>query len=78
MSKNSQTKGDVEWYLPGEKKPFAHSTKATSDLIVMLSYMCKTIGEVYQNINYDPDAKKIIEMYIACGYESENPENWFK
>ena len=28
---------DVEWIFPTKKKPFAYSTKATSDLIEILS-----------------------------------------
>lgn len=57
-------KGDVAWHLPGKKKPFAYSTKADSDLIVALSAEYETIGEVYDNIHYAPDAKAILRKYI--------------
>lgn len=34
MKRRSQ--GDVSWYLPNKRKPFAYSTKAESDTIAIL------------------------------------------
>lgn len=61
-------KGDVEWYLPNRKRPVAYSTKAASDLIVVLSQEGATIQEVHDAINYDIEAKNILEIYIENGY----------
>lgn len=61
-------KGDVAWFLPDKKKPFAYSTKATNDLIVVLSESNQTTKDVYNAINYDEDAKKILKHFIDNGY----------
>ena len=58
----------MSWYLPNNKKAFAHSTKATSDLIVVLSEMNKTTQDVYNAINYDNEAKAIVKHFIEKGY----------
>lgn len=50
-------KGDVEWYLPNSKRPFAYSTKATSDLIAVLYEQYQDLRVVYNQINYDDEAK---------------------
>lgn len=61
-------KGDVEWFLPNKKRRFAYSTIATSDSIVLLSEMFITVNDVYQNLNYNEDAKKIVKHFIDNGY----------
>lgn len=61
-------KGDVSWCLPDKKRPFAYSTKATSDLIVVLAESNQTTKDVYNAINYDEDAKKILKEFIDSGY----------
>ena len=61
---------DVEWIFPTKKKPFAYSTKATSDLIEILSEQYLTIKDVFNNINYDEDAKQITKQFIDAGYEN--------
>lgn len=33
---NRRKQGDVSWYLPNKRKPFAYSTKAESDTIAIL------------------------------------------
>lgn len=38
-----KSKGDVFWYLPNRKRPVAYSTRAASDLIVVLSQEYTTI-----------------------------------
>ena len=68
MKERRKSKGDVSWYLPNNKKAFAHSTKATSDLIVVLSEMNKTTQDVYNAINYDDEAKAIVKHFIEEGY----------
>ena len=48
-------KGDVWWYrphtkFPEDKRPIAYSTRAVSDLIVVLSRENETIYDVYNAI----------------------------
>lgn len=75
MKKN---KGDVEWGVPKRKTPIAYSTKATSDLIVTLSQDYETIADVYNAINYDQDAKDVLQKYIDLGYGNKTAREWFK
>ena len=72
-----KSKGDVAWYLPGKKKPFAFSTQAVSDYIVMLT--SETGGSVYDLLNQsqfikDPDACQILQHYADNGY-GDTPAN---
>ncbi len=60
--------GDVLWYFPNGKRPIARSTKAASDLIVVLSQEHTTIQEVHDAITYDMEAKNILKLYIEKGY----------
>lgn len=70
---------DVEWYLPGKKNPIAYSTVATSDLIEALSeqYPNATISQLMPAINYDVDAKKVVQQYIDAGYGDQVAYDWF-
>ncbi len=61
-------KGDVQWTLPGRKRPFAHSTTATSDLIVALSQDGLTVSEARDAINYDPEAVAILSTFVDAGH----------
>lgn len=73
-----QLKGDVRWTIPNKKKPIAYSTRATSDLIVVLAEDYKTIADVYNAINYDQDAKDVLQKYIDFGYGNEIAREWFR
>lgn len=73
-----KTKGDVEYRLPNKKRPIAHSTKATSDLISILSEIFLTINDVRKAICYDEDAKKILDIYIEKGYGEEKANTFFR
>lgn len=73
-----KSKGDVQWCVPKRKTPIAYSTKATSDLIVVLSQECETIIDVYNAINYDQDAKDVLQKYIDLGYDNEIAREWFR
>lgn len=70
---------DAQWYLPKRKKAFATSTKATKDLVDILSHEDKTrtIEDVYNLINYDEEAKEILKTYIDKGYGNEIASEWF-
>jgi predicted metal-dependent RNase len=73
-----KTKGDVAYRLPKKKKPIAYSTKATSDLIVVLAQEYETITDVYHAINYDQDAKDVLKKYIDLGYGDVVAREWFR
>ena len=69
---------DVRWFVPKKKKPIAYSTTATSDLIALLSQEHKTIQEVHDAINFDQEAKKVLQSYIDAGYGGQIAKEWFK
>lgn len=71
-------KGDVAYHLPKKKKPIAYSTKATSDLIAVLAQDYETISDVYNAINYDQDAKDVLQKYIDLGYGDVIAKEWFR
>ena len=73
-----KVKGDIKWTAPNKKKPIAWSTRATSDLIVMLAQNHETITDVYNAINYDKDAKDILQKYIDLGYGNIIAKEWFR
>ena len=78
MAINSkQYRDEVQWYVPNKKRPIAYSTEATSDLIAGLSWQYETIYDVYNAVNYDVDAKEILQKYIDLGYGNEIARNWF-
>lgn len=70
MRKNQ--KHGVEWTLPNAKRPFAYSTKATSDLIAILYEEHKDLRIVYNEINYDDEAKAIVKHFIDNGFYQAN------
>ncbi len=72
-----RSKGDVQWTLPSRKRPIAYSTKAVSDLIVVLSQRYETIQDVYDNIVYDDAAKRILKIYIDRGYGAVRARDYF-
>lgn len=74
----TKSKGDVSWTVPKRKKPIAYSTKATSDLIAVLAQEYETITDVYNAINYDVEAKEILQKYIDLGYGNQIAREWFK
>lgn len=73
-----KSKGNVDWRIPKRKTPIAYSTKATNDLIVALSQDYETIADVYNAVNYDQDAKDVLQKYIDFGYGNEIARKWFK
>lgn len=73
-----RNKGDVLWYTPGRKNPIAYSTKAASDLIVVLAEEGGTIAELKRKINYDMEAKAVLQAYIDRGYGNVEARKWFR
>ena len=74
----AKNKGDVHWYVPNKKKPIAYSTKAASDIIGLLAEDFETIQDVCDAINYDQEAKDVLQKYIDLGYGNEIAREWFK
>ena len=77
----NKSKGDVPWTNPQSKinsKPIVYSTKAVSDLIVLLSADGCTINKLKGKINYDNEAKDIIQKYIDLGYGESMAKDYFR
>lgn len=70
---------DVEWRVPNAKRPIAYSTKATSDYIEVLAdeNPAATISELQGLVNYDQDAKKVLQQYIDAGHGDQVASEWF-
>ncbi|MBR5594047.1 MAG: DEAD/DEAH box helicase family protein [Bacteroidaceae bacterium] len=70
---------DVEWHIPGKKSPIAYSTVASSDLIEVLveDNPSATIKEIFEKVNYDEEAKKVLQQYIDAGYGDQVANEWF-
>ena len=73
-----KSKGDVTWYVSNKKKPIAYSTVASQDLIVLLAQENETIIDVYNAINYDEEAKAVLQKYIDLGYGNVIAREWFR
>ena len=59
---------DVYWHIPKKKKPIAYSTVAVNDLIVELAKDGCTVKELQEKINYNAEAKKVLDEYIKRGF----------
>lgn len=72
-----RNKGDVLRYIPGRKKSIAYSTIVANNLIVLLAEEGGTIAEVQSRINYDIEAKAVLQAYIDRGYGNVEARKWF-
>lgn len=68
----------ARWYIPMTKRPFAKSTEAVRDLIEILSEEYLTVEDVYNAINYEPDAKEIVKYFIDKGYKNYVFRDFFR
>ena len=61
---------DIYWYAPNSKIIIAYSTRSASDLIETMSEdnPKMTISELHDAINYDEEAKKVLQAYINSGF----------
>ena len=78
MARNRNRKGDVSWHIPGIKTPIAYSTKATSDLIVVLGEDGATIQVVHDRITYDLEAREVLRKYIEKGFGDIAANTFFR
>lgn len=69
IDKKKNKGAGVGWILPNRKRPIAYTTQATSDYIDSIAKRGDyTIKQVYDKISYDPEAKKVLKLYIDKGY----------
>lgn len=61
----------VDWHLPGKRRRFATTTKATSDLIAALGEEGYTFEQALDAVFYDLDAAVILEHFCDEGYGGE-------
>lgn len=70
-----ENKGDVSWYLNGQKRPFAYSTIAESDTIKIL---LEEFGDLRVILKSDrllsPQEKHIIQTLVDNGEYQPNLE----
>ncbi|MCL6423696.1 hypothetical protein Bequi_09900 [Brachybacterium sp. JHP9] len=57
----------VHWFLPGARRHFATSTRATSDLIVLLAVPGRTVRQAREEVRFDADAASILEFMVEHG-----------
>lgn len=66
-----KSKGDVDYYVHGRKKPVAYSTTATSDMLRVLSEEWKVnVLEMHERLDGlvgVEDEKKILDILIKKG-----------
>lgn len=61
------------WFLPDSNQPIARSGKLVYNLIESLATHYSTIRKVRNAILYNEQAKAILDIYIANGYENDEP-----
>lgn len=77
------SKHDVEYHVPGRKRPVSCSTRATSDFLAIVheDHPGATIEELRDMISDrsqfipEPEALKVLDDHIKAGYGSNIP-NW--
>jgi len=77
--KSDWTATDVEYTITDRKMPIAYSTRATSDLIEALSddNPTATISELKDLVDYDQEAKKVLQQYVDAGYGNTTASDFF-
>ena len=60
---------DIEYHIPGYKKPIAYSTKATADHLESIAEdnPTATISQIRKTELYDEEAYKVLDAYISNG-----------
>lgn len=61
----------VQWFLPGFKRPFMSTPRATSGLIELIAEGGATVSQAQDQINYDSEAELVLQKYIDAGYGPE-------
>lgn len=66
------SKEPVHWLVPSRKTPIAYSTQAVSHLIGLFAEQGMTFSEAHAAINYDVEAKAVIQKFIDLGFGDHN------
>lgn len=76
MPKYPKKYKDIEYYVPGRKRPIAGSTRATYDFLVVvhennptltIKQLCELITDRSKYI-FQPEAMEVLNAYIKAGY----------
>ena len=68
MPRTRKKTGHVAWYLPGRKRPVAHSVRAVGDYVDFLSHKHETVTDVQGAVVFDPEAIRILQVYVDAGF----------
>ena len=70
---------DVEWTVPGYRRPVAYSTVATSNSIGVMAddHPADTIAQLRDRFLYDAEARRVLDAYINNGYGDQTASEWF-
>ena len=63
----------VEWHMPNSRggfaaRPFATTTRATSDLIEALAADGHTVQSAHDEIRFDPEGKMVLAAMVEEGF----------
>lgn len=63
----------VDWHMPDGKggfraRRFATTTRATSDLIVLLAEQGHTVQSAHDEIRFDPEGKTVLAAMAEAGF----------
>lgn len=72
-----KSKGDVYCFVSGRKRPIAYCTLAANQTIAVVSEDGCTIREAYNRINYDHEAKEVLQKYIDLGHGGDKVSDYF-
>ena len=70
-------KGDVKCFVHGRKRPIAYCTLSANQTIAVVSEDGCTIQEAYVRINYDHEAKDVLQKYIDLGHGGDKASDYF-
>lgn len=73
----ARTKGDVVCVVRGRKRPITHCTFGANQTIAAVSEDGCTIQEAYNRINYDHEAKAVLQKYIDLGHGGDKASDYF-
>lgn len=68
---------DIDWNIPGRKRPIAYSTVATSLSIVEMAKDGGTVKELRDKMIYDREAQMVLDEYIKRGFGDMMAQEFF-
>lgn len=70
-------KDEVTCFVRGRKRPIAYCTLSANETIAVVSEDGCTIQEAYNRINYDREAKDVLQRYIDLGHGGDKASDYF-